>query len=303
MAVACSKAVPEGFKVADPESYSKIYLGTAFHGNVNVNLLPGKDTVLNVYANYGGIVDLKVPVSVTFEARPDLVEQYNETMHTSYIPLPMSNFLLEHRTVTIEAGTFASSPMGLRITPENLQGKGPFMLPVTIKGVSGKDYPVNPDLNTLYVVVNYDDSSMDYPFYDRSGWKILGEESISCDVLLDGDRHTYWSCSQEHDHTLTVDMKRPMVVHGLAFTSQIRLLNGAEYHYAGQPRTIKVEVSNDNENWEVVLHQGTVPFGIESEIRVSDYVKARYVRLTVSRTWTTMNHVGTQLSFSEFNVF
>lgn len=303
MAAACSKAVPEGFKVNDPESYSKIYLGTAFHGNANVTLLPGKDTVLNVYANYGGIVDLDVPVSVTFEVDTSLVSQYNKLMQTSYVPLPMSNSLLEHRTVTIEAGHSASDPMKLHITSENLQKKGPFMLPVTIKGISGKDYPVSDDLKTLYVIVNFDDSSVEYPYYDRTAWDVSEGENASCEALLDGDRYTFCDCTQEHEHCLILDMKRPVWVHGLAFTSRIRLLNGAEYHYAGQPRTIKVEVSKDGKDWEVALSQGTVPFGIETEIRVSDYVKARYIRLTVSKTWITKNYVGAQLSFSEINVF
>ena len=308
MAASCSKPIPDGFRVENPGQYSIIYLGSAFHGNMNMTLLPQQDTVVNVYANYAGLLDTETPVSVTFEAQPELVDEYNELMHTSYIPLPQTNYLLEHRTVTIKAGESSSEAMKLRISSESLPGKGPYMLAVTISGINGASYTINPDLKTLYVILNYDDSSVTYKEYEKAGWNVLEASSYEQDALpesvLDDDRHTCWTCSDEEGpHSLVVDMRRPHLIHGFSFTSRIRILNGEEYHYAGQPRNVNVSVSADNENWTEVLTDAIIPFGIVSSLSLDNYVKARYVKLEVSKTWITKKSAGTFLSFSEFNVF
>jgi len=308
MAASCSKSVPDGFRVEDPQQYSVVYLGRAFHGNMDMTLLPQQDTMINVYANYSGLLDLSAHVSVTFEANPELVAEYNELMRTSYIPLPQTNYLLEHRTVTIKAGESSSEAMKLRVCSDELPGKGPYMLAVSISQVNGVVTAVNPDLKTLYLIVNYDDSSLLYQNYEKAGWNVLNASSFEQEALpesvLDGDRHTCWTCSDdEGPHSLVIDMRRPYLIHGFNFTSRIRLLNGGEYHYAGQPRNVKVSVSADNEFWTEVVSDAVVPFGIESRLTLDNYVKARYVKLEVSKTWITKNSAGTFLSFSELNVF
>ena len=308
MTASCAKAIPDGFRVEEPQQYSMIYLGSAFNGNVKLNLLPSKDTVVNVYANYGGLIGLDAPVAVTFEAAPELVKEYNDSMSTSYLTLPMTNYVLEHRTVTIKSGESSSDAMHLCISPDALPGKGPYMLPVTISQVMGCDYPINPDLKTLYVIINYDDSSVVYDNYEKAGWMVMEASSsivgASPEAVLDGDRYTNWTCADENGpHYLTLDMMRPIEIHGFSFTSHIRMINGAEYHYAGQPRNVKLSVSSDKENWTEVIGEAIVPFGIESSVRLDNYVKARYIKLEVSKTWITKQAAGTSLSFSEFNVF
>lgn len=308
MTASCAKPIPDGFKVDEPEQYSMIYLGTAFHGNMKLDLAPSKDTVINVFANYGGLIDLDTPVAVTFEATPELVEEYNELMSTSYRPLPMTNYVLEHRTVTIKSGESSSDAMRLTISPDALPGKGPYMLPVSISKVIGCDYQINPDLKTLYIMINYDDSSIVYEDYEKAGWIVMDAsssvEGAAPESVLDGDRYTNWTCSDEiGPHSLTIDMRRPVQIHGFDFTSQIRFINGKEYHYAGQPRNVKISVSSDNEIWTEVVGDAIVPFGIESSLRLDNYVTARYVKLEVSKTWITKQSAGTYLSFSEFNVF
>jgi hypothetical protein len=198
--------------------------------------------------------------------------------------------------------------MKLRISSDALPGKVPYMLAVSISQVNGAVTAVNPDLKTLYLIVNYDDSSLLYPNYEKAGWNVLEASSYEPDALpesvLDGDRHTCWTCSDEDGpHSLVIDMRRPHLIHGFNFTSRIRLLNGEEYHYAGQPRNVKVCVSADNESWTEVVTDAILPFGIESSLSLDNYVKARYVRLEVSKTWITKKSAGTFLSFSEFNVF
>ena len=308
MTASCGKAIPDGFSVEEPEQYSMIYLVNAFHGNMKLNLLPSKDTVINVYANYGGLIGLDVPVAVTFEARPELVAEYNDMMSTSYLPFPMTNYVLDHRTVTIKSGESSSDAMRLSISSKDLPGKGPYMLPVSISQVYGCDCPVNPDLKTLYLIISYDDTSIVYENYERVGWGVL--EASSCaegtspEAVIDGDRYTNWTAADEEEsHYLTIDMRRPLLVHGFDFTARIRIINGGEYHYAGQPRNVTVSVSSDNDNWTEVITDAIVPFGIESSLRLDNYVTARYVKLEVSKTWITKQAVGTYLSFSEFNVF
>lgn len=314
MTTACSKAIPDGFKVEDPQQYARIYLGNAFHGDQRFTMQPDQDTVINVYACYSGLLELDVPLSVTFEADLSLVDKYNETMRTDYLPLPLNNCVMEHRTVKIAIGDSSSDAMKLHLTSSDLQGKGPYMLPVTISNVSGADYQVNEDLRTLYVIVDFDDSSFEFPLYDRAGWKVI-ESSASSEgslptYVLDGDRNSCWTCDFSMDaeevnmpHFITIDMQRPLLLHGLDFISRTRMLNGKEHHYAGQPGDVKVEISMDGTDWTTVIETATVPFGIESSLRFDNYVRGRYIRLTVTKTWITMNVMGYWMSFSELNVF
>ena len=86
MMVACSEPIPEGFKVDGAENYGTVYIGKAFHGNAVVTVLPDEESTFNVYANYGGLIDLKSPVSVTFK-----VEAY---LQRKLSALPLSSFYL-----------------------------------------------------------------------------------------------------------------------------------------------------------------------------------------------------------------
>ena len=315
MTAACSKAIPDGFRVENAEQYATIYLGTAFHGNMEKTLVPGQEDTLNVYANYSGLLDLEQPVYVTLEAKPELVEEYNNTMSAAYKVLPVQNYILEHRTVAISAGKMNSDPMQVTLKPDGLMSKGPYMLPITISNVSDKDMKVNADLKTLYVVVKYDDSSLTFENYSKIGWEVLdcssNAEGHGPEAVLDGDPATWWEGAQTLDesmgqkltHSVTVDMLRPVVVHGLGIQARTRMLAGAQYHYAGQPKQVEVELSTDNETWVKVQKAVVMPFGIESSIRFEEYMKARYVRLTVNNTWLTKQQEGSYLSFSELNIF
>lgn len=315
MTAACSKAIPDGFGVDNAEQYATIYVGTAFHGNMEKVLVPNQEETFNVYVNYSGLVDLSTPVYVTFEAKPEMVEEYNKTMSSAYKVLPAQNYILEHRTVAITSGSMYSEAMQVTLRPEGLLSKGPYMLPITITNVSDKDMKVNADLKTLYVVVRYDDSSMTFENYTRAGWEVLecssNAEGYGPEAVLDGDPATWWegeqtldeSMGQKLSHSLTVDMLRPVVVHGLGIRARTRMLAGAEYHYAGQPRQVEVELSLDNKTWVKAQKAVVLPFGIESSIRFEEYMKARYVRLTVNNTWLTKQQAGSYLSFSELNIF
>lgn len=315
MTAACSKAIPDGFRVDDPEQYATVYIGTAFHGNMEKTLVPGQEEVFNVYANYSGLLDLDHGVYVTFEARPELVEEYNTTMSAAYKVLPVQNYLLEHRTVAISAGSMNSDAMQVTLCPDGLLSKGPYMLPITISHVSDKDVTVNADLKTLYVVVKYDDSSLTFENYAKTGWEVLecssDAEGHGPEAVLDGDPDTWWegvqtldeSMGQKLTHSLTVDMLRPVVVHGLGIRARTRMFAGAEYHYAGQPRQVEVELSLDKQTWVKVQKPVVIPFGIENTLRFEEYMKARYLRLTVNNTWLTKQQDGSYLSFSELNVF
>ena len=315
MTAACSKAIPDGFGVDNAEQYATVYLGTAFHGNMEKTLVPDQDETFNVYANYSGLVDLSRPVYVTFEAKPEMVEEYNKNMSASYKVLPAQNYILEHRTVAIASGSMNSDAMRVTLSPDGLLSKGPYMLPITISNVSDKDMKVNADLKTLYIVVKYDDSSLTFDNYPKTGWAVLDcssyAEGHGPEAVLDGDPATWWegvqtldeSMGNKFSHSLTVDMLRPVVVHGLGIRARTRMVAGTEYHYAGQPRQVEVELSLDNETWVKVQNTAVLPFGIESSIRLEEYMKARYVRLTVSNTWLTKQQAGSYLSFSELNIF
>ena len=160
MMVACSEPIPEGFKVDGAENYGTVYIGKAFHGNAVVTVLPDEESTFNVYANYGGLIDLKSPVSVTFQVETDRVAEYNSLMQTNYKLLPEESYSIDKLVVSIKEGKMNSEAMQIVFFGDKLAHKARYMLPISIAHVSDNTISVHKDLNVLYLIVDYDDTSL-----------------------------------------------------------------------------------------------------------------------------------------------
>ena len=315
MMVACSEPIPEGFKVDGAENYGTVYIGKAFHGNAVVTVLPDEESTFNVYANYGGLIDLKNPVSVTFQVETDRVTEYNSLMQTNYKLLPEESYSIDKLVVSIKEGKMNSEAMQIVFFGDKLAHKARYMLPISIAHVSDNTISVHKDLNVLYLIIDYDDTLKEYDNYNRTGWTVLAssasKEGYGPEKALDDNTDTWWECPQTLEesqslnltHSITVDMTKDHLIHGVGVHARTRKLAGVDYHYAGQPRQVELEISSDNEQWTKIEQSIIFPFGIINRVRFDEYYTARYIRMTVKDTWLTKQQRGCYLSLSEFNIF
>ncbi len=310
----CGDAIDEDFNVDAPEQYSVIYSGKGFNGDIILEMPIPKDTVISMYANYGGIVPLRNDVTVTFEAAPNLLGTYNDLNLTTYQLLPEGCYSLENNQVTIRQGKSGSNPMSIRINTSGMPGPGPFLLPVAITSVSDASLKVNENLRSAYFVIrgSYDENPFTTDF-DRSGWTVLSCSSFSAisteytpaDQMLDGDEQTYWGTEYNPNrvappHVVVIDMKESMTVHGGRIMG--RLDKNGNLVNNGQAKIVTISLSDDNEHW---TNAGTytLPFEKENTFYLNYHASGRYLRFSVDRCYGGANSEFYQAAISELNIF
>ena len=310
----CGNAIDENFNVKFPESYSVIYSGKGFNGDIVLDMTIPEDTVVLMYANYGGIVPLKQDVTVTFSVATDLLETYNDLNLTTYQLLPEDCYSLENNQVTILHGKSGSEPMSIRINTAGIPGPGPYLLPVSIIEVSDTSIKVNEKLRSAYFVIR--GSYNENPFttdFDRTDWAVLSCSSFSAipqeytpaELMLDGDDQTYWGTEFSPNrvappHVTIIDMKKSMTVHGGRIKS--RLEKNGNMVNNGQAKIVTISLSNDNEHW---TDAGTysLPFEKENTFFLNYHTSGRYLRFSVDRCYGGANSEFYQAAISELNIF
>lgn len=310
----CGDAVDENFNVDSPERYSVIYSGKGFNGDVVLDMRIPEDTVVFMYANYGGIVPLKNEIKVTFETAPELLDAYNELNLTAYKLLPESCYSLENDQVSIQQGKSGSNPMRININTADMPGPGPYLLPVVISNVSDASINVNENLRSVYFVIRgaYDDNPFTTDF-DRSGWTVVSCSSFSAiaseytpaELMLDGDPQTYWGTEYNPNrvappHVVVIDMQESKMVHGGRIMG--RLNADGELMNNGQAKIVTISLSDDNENW---TDAGTyiLPFEKENTFFLNYHTSGRYLRFSVDRCYSGATSEFYQASISELNLF
>lgn len=310
----CGDAVDENFNVDAPEQYSVIYSGKGFNGDIVLEMPIPKDTVLSMYANYGGIVPLKNDVTVTFEAAPQLLGTYNDLNLKAYKLLPEGCWSLENNRVTIQQGKSGSNPMSIRINTAEMPGPGPYLLPVSITDVSDASLKVNENLRSAYFVIHgaYDGN----PFttaLDRTGWTVLSCSSFSAlpqeytpaELMLDGDEQTFWGTEYNPNrvappHVVVIDMQKSMTVHGGRIKG--RLDKDGNLVSNGQAKIVTVSLSDDNEHW-TDAGTYTLPFEKENTFFLDYHTAGRYLRFSVDRCYAGATSEFYQAAISELNLF
>lgn len=153
---ACSDEIRMGLKdLPDAESYSKVYIPQAATSPCLKSVFISEDVQsIGLSAFYGGPTMPDNDVVVEFEPRPDLVDEYNAFNGTEFPCLPEGSYSLSSTTATIKAGQPYSDALKVDITTVgNMQVAKQYMLPVSIKSVSG-DVAVNEKMSTVYYLVS-----------------------------------------------------------------------------------------------------------------------------------------------------
>ena len=192
-----------------------------------------------------------------------LVEAYNKTHNTNYLPMPPSAYTMPE--LTFKKGKInANLKMNISRTP--LKSDNNYLLPLKIKHTSLDGFEV--DENACFLIV-------ENPKYivedcDRSNWKVLfcnsdqknvpgggGGDGGGAGMLFDNNIYTYWHCnytgpnddnqdpqlfqgSRDLPHTIVVDMKEPIIVYSIGWAQR-------QYSDYQDPKKIQYYVSDDAE--------------------------------------------------------
>jgi len=310
----CSKAVKDDFGIASASQYTKVYTVKGVNGDISLNLAIPQDTSFTVYANMAGVSLPSGDVSVTFGVLDSLVSSYNASNNTVYRLLPTTCYHLSSNTLTFTGGSRESNPMVVYISTENLPGVGPFLLPLSIVGVSDPSVSIGETLNTVYIVVSGTMTSNTYPNYSRDGWEVTECSSYS-DIeiqvtppenVFDGDTKTFWGTAWspvkvQPPHVIAFDMQDTYEVHGLRLQTRYYADGISMYPY-GQVKKMDVEVSEDGETWES-LGSYVGAYAELSDVPFSYFADARYIRLTVNSCWNKGSSEFYQCSLSEIYVY
>ena len=150
---ACDDGIPENLEF---DRFKKLYLSVASERARNISLAEGRDTTL-VFGSvtYGGTTNAKQGnIEVEIGSELSLVQAYNQANKTKYEPLPAESFSFDITKLHIENGKKYSDVASLFISSGKLDVNNRYLLPVTIKSVTG-NMAVNDEKKTAYWVFGF----------------------------------------------------------------------------------------------------------------------------------------------------
>ena len=247
-------------------------------------------------------------ITVTFKASPSLVDAYNQSVGTDYEVLPEGSYTFE-TTATIAKGEFSTPVLKLLISgKDKMIPFKAYLLPISIEQVSGAE--LSNVQQTTYFVLTGTSSLDELEPFDRTQWTIAGFSSEEANGegsgnghaihAIDDDGGTFWHTQWQGGepappHYITIDMHEIKLVHGIVIDPRD--------HWQGQPAEFKVEISEDNANWQ---NGGTIPesdlmnnqFGSANDLQHQPYKRflpfmrtGRYIRITVLKTMPDWNNI------------
>lgn len=185
---------------------------------------------------------------------------------------------------------------------------------ISVNKIYAKGYPLYSQELWKYNPLNNTGGTTEFNF--KSVWEVTQVSSVATNegaaniakALIDGDINTYWHTqwsptSPPPPHSFTVDMKYRKAVNGFTFARRQNSGNQAV-------RNVKVEVSNDGTNWEMIPNAVTpaspTTFTLQNITAVQTFsmpVKTfRYFRVTVPTQADLFSATAVHASFGEIGV-
>ena len=250
----------------------------------NLNLANTADTVFYITVSYGGTTDYEQgDITAALETDFPLVETYNTANHTAYLPLPEGTYAFDRTDARIPNGKNVSEPVKLTIRMNVLNLSDDYLLPVTVKSVSGGSLPLNEERKTLYLVFRGDvdeDSG-------RDRWTVAGASSewqntYRAKNAFDGDRTTYWhsDAAGSMPQWFAVDMQGFKRIGGFTW------VNRTDPAQTALPKHVKIETSINGTEWTQVLDIPEVEQSrVMQVLPLGRSVVAKFFRVTVLSNW------------------
>jgi hypothetical protein len=122
-----------------------------------LNMESTADTTFFIGISYGGTTNYeRGDISAVIDADLSLIDAFNAANNTAYLPLPAETYSLDGTTLRIDNGSNRSSVARLTIHMSVIDMSYDYILPVTVKSVSGGNLPLNEEYSTIYLVFQGD---------------------------------------------------------------------------------------------------------------------------------------------------
>ncbi|MDR1337087.1 MAG: discoidin domain-containing protein [Tannerella sp.] len=250
----------------------------------NLNLESAADTVFFIGMAYGGTTNYEQgDISAVIEADLSLVNAFNAENRTDYLPLPAETYQLDRTALQIDNGKNVSDMARLTIRMSVINLSNDYLLPVTVKSVSGGSLPLNEETKTLYLVFQGDvDEDSGQERWTTAGASTEWQGSYLAKNAFDGDRTSYW----HSDAAGSMPQWFAVNMQGFKRISGFTWVNRQDRDQAAIPKHVKFETSMNGTNWTEALD---VPELEQSRVRLvlplERSVVAKFFRVTVLSNW------------------
>ncbi|SFG03064.1 BT_3987 domain-containing protein [Prevotella sp. KH2C16] len=251
-----------------------------------------------------------------------LVDSYNKSNGTTYLPMPEGALELSSTTATIKSGEMASADtISVTISKTEaarLNDANGYLAPIVIKSAGGGMQPSS-DAAVVYVHLRYSESSINDDAtallgsaYDlslaRNEWKLVSSKNFDESTFTNLFEASSWSryfAFKEKAETAqcVIDLGKTQNITGFLTSSE--LMKGAN-----------VEISTDNASWTTLGYTADhKTFSIQEGWSTSEWyvlyaaMQARYVRISIdldqdSYYWQYLNYSWgkSYCSLSGFNI-
>jgi hypothetical protein len=248
-----------------------------------LDLGSSNDTLFYLSIAYGGTTNYEQG-NITAEIAVDksIVDAYNAANVTNYLPLPEGTYSIDKTSLTIENGKHVSDVAKLTVKTASVNLANEYILPVTVKSVSGSDLPLKEEMKTIYLVFQGDVDENP----DMQNWVALDASGVlpgyEVGKAFDGNANTFW-------HTVltglpqwfSVDMKSYKRINGFTWR------NRYDYFQYSIPKHVKIETSMNGTSWTTALEFPELPQSRLLQVfSLPETVIAKYFKVTILSSWS-----------------
>ncbi|MDR0575447.1 MAG: discoidin domain-containing protein [Tannerella sp.] len=265
------------------ENFMYISISGAIDKTIENTVDLDKAASYKLSVSYGGTTNYNQgEILAEISADNSLVDAYNTENGTSYLPLPAGTYSFDKSSVVIADGSRISDYITLEINSPRIDFSKEYILPVSIKSVTGGKIPLNEDLKTVYYIIKGD--LITTPETDK--WTVAESSSVwqsgyKVENVYDGLRNTYWhSDLSGMPQWFAINMNGNNLIEGFSW------INRQDQDQHALPKHVKFEVSMDGTNWTEVLDVPELPNSRGQQVlELSNKVVARYFKVTVLSNW------------------
>lgn len=276
-------------KIVELEQFKYIFISgaTEYPADFAVEV-DATEAIFPLSISYGGTTNYEQgDISAEIEVINALVDTFNVENGTSYLPLPNDLYSLGTTTLKIENGNKASNTTEFSINPLAIDLNYEYLVPVTIKSISGGNIPLSEELKTTYILIRGKPYDWEKPTWGIVSYKSQWNDDWAVAKIFDGNKNTSWHSDPSNTSVndfpqwFIVDMKkmRPAISGFLIWNRQDDTGQG--------PKHVVFSISEDNENWTVILD---IPEMSQDQSTELDYiadsaVPGRYLKVEVLSNW------------------
>jgi hypothetical protein len=279
----CSEPIPS----IDADRFMYLFLMGAkeLPSVKKLNLESMADTTFYITLAYGGTTNYdQGDISATLAADLSLVEAFNTANYTTYLPLPEDARTFDKTEIRIPNGkNMSEEPIKLTIRMSAIDLSIDYILPVTVRSVSGSVLPLNEELKTLYLVFQGDvDEDKGKSRWHTTGVSSEWQQTYVAALAFDDDRSTYWhsDAAGSMPQWFSVNMEGFKRLDGFTWVNRTDPTQNA------LPKHVKLETSRNGTEWTEALN---IPEMEQSRVLqvfpLGRTVVAKHFRVTVLSTW------------------